>query len=183
LEAPPNEGYFNWLTRQTGMPRSRDTHRTYWSLLHQLSVKEFRWSIRNDDNREGDGRALRAEYFEQPRVASDEDLWLDAPASMLEVLVALSRRVAFESYSTPEKWFWKLLENLDLKHYNDYHFSNEIERDVDDTLERLIARGYSSDGRGGLFPLRDPQHDQRRVELWYQMCAYLLEGEDVHNGP
>lgn len=166
------------------MSRSRDTHRTFWSLLHQLGVKEFRYFVHNDENREEDGRALRAEYFEQPRVAAGgEDLWLDAPASVLEVLIALSRHVAFESYSTPQKWFWKLLENLDLKHYNDYHFNPDVERDVDDTLERLLERGYSSDGRGGLFPLRDPLHDQRRVELWYQMCAYILEGEDVHNGP
>ena len=30
-------------------------------------------------------------------------------------------------------------------------------------------------GTGGLFPLKRPRVNQRRVEVWYQMSEYLME--------
>lgn len=53
----------------------------------------------------------------------------------------------------------------------------------DDTYERIQyrlnvinKRLYNEDGTGGgLFPLRHATQDQREVELWYQMMAYLTE--------
>ncbi len=52
--------------------------------------------------------------------------------------------------------------------------------EIDDILERLIWRQYQEDGQGGFFPLAWPEQDQREVELWYQMNAYLAENEDPH---
>lgn len=175
-----NEGYFDWLCREAGALHNRNPHRTYWRLLHHLHLTPFRWSIRNDDNRAEDGKFLREEYLDWG--ASDPDM-PDAPASILEMLVALSRRVAFESYGSPADWFWKLLENLDMKHYTDANWDDFVEQDVGQALELLNSRKYGEDGRGGLFPLRYPHTNQRRVELWYQMSAYILEGADVANGP
>jgi hypothetical protein len=52
---------------------------------------------------------------------------------------------------------------------------------VDEILERVIGRTYRPDGRGGFFPLRYAEKDQREVELWYQLNAYveLLQDELV----
>lgn len=178
----PNEGYFHWLVSQTEMSGSQDPHRTFWSMLHQLHTKPFRWFIHNDDNRWENGRELRDEYADRYHVG-DEDIWGMDDASVLEFLVALTRHLEFESEARAAKWFWKLIENLGLQHYNDAQYSHHAELEIDSALDNLIKRRYGLDGQGGLFPLRDPQTDQTRVEIWYQMQAYLLEGEYVANGP
>lgn len=173
-----NEDYFSWLCSLTG---SRSVRRQYQNLLHQLHLKPFRWFVYNDDNRNEDGKELRYEYIGE--TGTDEPDQLDFDASMLEMLIALSRRASFESYGTPAEWFWKLIENLDLQHYTDANWDRGVEEEVNEALEMVIQRSYSIDGRGGLFPLRMAKNNQKRVELWYQLAAYLLEGEHVANGP
>ncbi len=60
---------------------------------------------------------------------------------------------------------------------------------VDMILDRMVERTYKRNGEGGLFPLRGPKccgdvlieegvyplRDQRGVEIWYQMCDWMLE--------
>lgn len=98
----------------------------------------------------------------------------DSPGcSFLEMMIAISHRLSFETDRRPKWWFWHLMKNLGLENYSDdMPFTQD---EVDETLDRVIWRTYSPDGKGGLFPLEDPQHDQRQVELWYQLNAYLLE--------
>jgi len=146
-----------------------------------MHLTEFRWTVRNDDNREEDGKNLRDEFMDiYDLVEPDQP---DAPASMLEVLIVLSRMASYASYGTPSEWFWKMVENLDLRNYTDANFNAHIAEEVEVALEQVISRSYVEDGRGGLFPLRYPQHDQRRVELWYQLSAYLLECEESGSWP
>jgi hypothetical protein len=38
-----------------------------------------------------------------------------------------------------------------------------------------------TDGSGGLFPLKNPQQNQRTTEIWYQMNAWLMENSNVGN--
>ncbi len=94
---------------------------------------------------------------------------------MLEMLIGLSRRLSFDADGEPSVWFWHLIETVDLQQYNDHNYNNKSQRDIDEILDRIIWRTYKPDGRGGLFPLRNPIHDQREVELWYQLSAYLIE--------
>jgi len=150
-------------------------------LIRQLHIKPFRWFVHNDSNRGEDGKELREEYLEIFRYSEPD--WPDMDASMFEVLIALSRRAAFNSYGTPASWFWKMLENLDLRHYSDANYNDIVEQEVEEVLDNVLDRRYSPDGRGGLFPLRMPHHDQRKIELWYQLSAYILEGGEVDNGP
>ena len=49
-------------------------------------------------------------------------------------------------------------------------------------LNKIIDRGYSRRGVGGLFPLKYSKNDQRKVELWYQMHSYLIENYYVDGG-
>jgi hypothetical protein len=92
---------------------------------------------------------------------------------MLELLIGLSRRLSFVADGEPFDWFWQLMENLGLEKYND----NTVipEKEVDGILDEVIWRTYKRNGSGGLFPLRKATEDQRDVELWYQLSAYLLE--------
>lgn len=49
------------------------------------------------------------------------------------------------------------------------------ERKIDDTIETLMFRTYGPDGKGGFFPLSHPKEDQTKIEIWYQMSAYINE--------
>jgi len=92
---------------------------------------------------------------------------------MLEMLIALSQRLSFEGEGKSRRWFWHLIENLNLNIYNDKH--GVPFEEVNAILDRVIWRTYNRDGSGGLFPLRRAARDQRKIEIWYQMSAYLLE--------
>lgn len=94
---------------------------------------------------------------------------------MLEVLLALSQRVSFESNEAPEFWFWKFLENLDLRQYTDEVYQQGDWANIDEIINTLVGRTYKANGLGGLFPLQNARANQKRVEIWYQMSAYLLE--------
>jgi hypothetical protein len=183
VNAPIDETYFAWLYELTEAPSHKNPARSYFLLMGQLYTKPFRWHIRNDDNREMDGRELREEFLRKHSNYSPSDEWMDLPCSMLEMLLALSRRVAFDSYGSPAAWFWKLIENIELRNFRDIEHNHHFEEEIDFVLERIISRTYGRDGTGGLFPLRRSPRDQRRVELAYQMEAYLLEGEEIPNGP
>lgn len=167
-----DELYLHWLYSQVGDVKVRNKSRTYWDLLAQLYSKQFVWFIPNDDNRVLDGIDLRHEFILDAGVGFDND-WLARPCSILELCVALSRRLAFEGEGQPSAWFWVLMTNLGLQHCTDRPKYDQSE--VDARLDAVIWRTYEPDGRGGLFPLRYPSKDQREVELWYQMNAYLLD--------
>ena len=69
------------------------------------------------------------------------------------------------------------MENLDLRQFSDEVYEDYIDAPdlVQERVDVFLDRAYSPDGTGGLFPLHEPDEDQRQVELWYQMSAYLLE--------
>jgi len=142
--------------------------------------KAFDWFVPNDDNRAEDGRELRWEFLNENGLAGD-DLWMDLDCSFLEMLIGLSRRVAFESYGSPGEWFRRILENLEFIDYTDRGFNSISALDVDRTLERINNRTYDRNGHGGIFPLHHAAEDQRKVEIWYQMSAYLLSNGYVDN--
>lgn len=172
-----DERYFVWLYSQLADPKHRDPSRSYWLMCERLHKTEFLWSIRNDENRAMDGLALRDQFHDETHEGYSPD-WDELGCSMLEMLVALSRRASFQTGGASALWFWDILENLELRKYNDSVFHPAIGDAVDRMLSRIIRREYEPNGRGGLFPLRDPERDQREVEIWYQLSAYLLENYD-----
>src|SRR5687768_4397946 len=161
--------YLAWLYEQVVRPQRL----TYWSLLRQLYKIEFTWFVPNDGNRAEDGKDLRHEWQDRLGIPVDPD-WMKLPCSFLEMLVALSRRMEFEAEESPEYWFFDLLENLGFQGYHDN--SGYSRNDVTRQVQIVLDRQYDKNGRGGLFPIIDTSKDQRRVELWYQMSEYLLQG-------
>lgn len=180
MDEPLDEQYLIWLYRQVASIQLQNPARTYWSLLKQLYVKEYIWLIPNDDNRVEDGRDLRYEFIEETHVDIHTPDWLTLGCSVLEMLIALSRRLAFEADGEASEWFWTLLENVNLRQYNDLEYGKQAHDNYDaieDILDEIIWRTYSYEGLGGLFPLRTAYEDQRDVEIWYQLSAYLSERE------
>ena len=129
----------------------------------------------NDDNRIEDGKKLRYEFLNAQGIDEVDPEWMSLGCSMLEMLLGLARRASFESDEASTEWFWRFIVNLGLYKYNDKTYTNEVSTIVDETLDRVIFRTYSPNGAGGLFPLTHPRTDQRKVELWYQLSAFLLE--------
>lgn len=175
MNKPLDELYLEWLYHQVGEP-NHNRRRTYWRILKQLYTKEFVWIVPNDDNRIADGRDLRFEFVDSTRLNDVDPGWINLGCSILELLVALSRRFAFEAEGKPRDWFWHMMENLGLDDRDDKSYWSSA--DVDAILEDVIWRNYGPDGVGGIFPLRHPHEDQRKVELWYQLSAYILEREE-----
>lgn len=173
MNVPLDELYFRWLYDQVGSAENTNPEQSHWDLLRELYKKEFVWIIGNDDNRAEDGRDLRHEFLDQKRIVSHDEYWNRCGCSIFELMIALARRLTFEAGRDTEIWFWMLVENLGLFDYNDCR-PIPTEK-IDDILDTLIWRTYKEDGRGGLFPLRDAEEDQRDVEIWYQLQSYLLE--------
>lgn len=172
MNGPLDEEYFIWLYSRVASLNQRSRTKTHWVLLKQLYTIEFLWFVPNDDNRVEDGRELRYEFLEAHDREFDQD-WIHLGCSVLEMLIGLSRRLSFEASGTSRVWFWHLLHNLDLAHYTDSNPGDPD--DINAVIDTLIYRSYSFDGKGGLFPLDEPMHDQRKVEIWYQLNAYLSE--------
>ena len=175
MTKPLDEDYLIWLYYQVIPPSALTPSETYWKLFRQLYCKEFIWIVPNDDNRIADGRDLRLEFLNEKGIKEHDALWLNLGCSMLEMLIALSRRLVFEVEGTVDEWFWVLMGNVHFRPATDHNYNDDMRVYIDEMLDQIIWRTYSYDGRGGLFPLTDPVHDQRRVEIWYQLSAYLLE--------
>jgi hypothetical protein len=170
---PLDELYFIWLYRQVANPDIRDPSLTYWKLLKELFTKEFIWLIPNDDNRIGDGKALRSEFVQDEDLSDVDRDWAELGCSVLELMLGLARRLAFEAEGEPHFWFWIMMENLGINKYSDEW--RLPRKHIQKILDRVIFRTYKENGVGGFFPLKHPEQDQRKVELWYQLSAYVLE--------
>ena len=177
------DSYFRWLSDQLIDTRHVSSpEETYSSLFGQLLNTPFVVLVPFDANREVDGKMLRYEFAEAHRLPFSEDEML-APCSMLELLLSVSRMLEFEASDTQigyttAVWFWILLGHIGIDSFSDSVYldpQSSAWNVVDSVLSKLIERRYWPSGQGGLFPLAYPAQDQREVELWYQMSAYLLE--------
>lgn len=175
MNEPLESEYFNWLCAKVIVAEVPTPSLTYYRLLRQLQNTEFVFLLSGDDNRAADGVDLRIAFLRAAFIPDPGNGWLDIPCSVLEMLIAFAKTCEFETEDSITYWFWTFIENLDLAQYNDasrYH-----ESVVADILHRFVWRLYEPNGQGGMFPLRDPQQDQREVEIWYQFCEYLIENE------
>ncbi len=154
----------------------------YHILFDMAWATIYEYHIPNDDNRAEDGLKLR-ERFELESSLRLPDL---GECRMLEFLIALAIRLneSVYDYTNPDQtsyWFWELIRNLQLAAYDDnylseYNVDHYSFTQINTTFIRLNERLYNSDGsNGGVFPLEEPTEDQRDVEVWYQMMAYLSE--------
>lgn len=182
-----DDAYLTWIYSQVSSVQNTNPANNHWNLLRVLYVTPFSAYVPNDDNRSADGKDLRIEFLQTTGYPLHDPLesWFDLDCSTLEMILALAKRVAYEDelFGTPVEWFWRLIHNLELDGYTDDIFEISIQETVHEVLDRLNKRKYSPNGHGGLFPLKRPREDQRKVELWTQMSAYLLEGEYANDHP
>lgn len=177
MSPPVDDRYFEWLYSQFGAVRNRNPARSYWKLAKLLYSTEFVWLIPNDDNRVEDGILLREEFVSEQGSDGVTQEWMTLGCSVLEMLIALARRAGYQTGEPDTEWMFQFFTNLGLIPYTDNKFNAAAEDRIKDILETFVTRGYREDGEGGLFPLKNSSLDQTKVELWYQLNAYILENE------
>lgn len=156
----------------------------YSSLLELLHSISFYSIVANDENRIEDGLQLRNLFCEKEKLRCNSASFFcpNEECSVLEMLIALSIRMAtwLEATideKTEEECFWMLINNLGLSNYTDDYDGPVIsfEENVDDIIDDFLKRKYRKNGLGGLFPLKWPKKDQRKIEIWYQMAEWVQE--------
>lgn len=167
-----DQSYFEWLVSQITIPE-RNRH-TFNELFLKLHHTEFFFTVSGDDNRVQDAIDLRTQFKQQVGT----NIKFNNYCSILEIIVALSRTLEFVDSGKASDWAWCLIENLKLQFYYDPWDRDQNER-VTEILDRFVWRRYQRNGRGGLFPLVFAKEDQRKVELWYQLNAYINENSNL----
>lgn len=173
--------YFEWLYSLVFRDNDPESELSYTNVCEQLHEIPFRDMIPNDDNRKVEGIRLRDEFISQYRATRMDRSQLcsmtDDEASLFEMLVALSRRANFIVNVGLEIWFREFLGNLGLLEYSDARYHPRYIPRITRALRKFNDRRYNAAGKGGIFPLKMPNRDQRQVEIWYQMAAYMTENE------
>lgn len=173
------EDYINYLKNL--VRGAKETQ--YELLLERLWKKEYYSILPNDQNREKDGLGLR----DIPDGPDYRDYY--GPCSVLEMLIALSKRMEWEISGTGydvtyRDLFWEMLENLGLKKFDNLAVMHDARtNELDHILTNWIEREYSPDGSGGIFPIKNwrsrVDKPQNRVEIWYQMMLYLSKNYEI----
>lgn len=158
------------------------THKVvdYSLLLDTLFNIPFNAYIDMDNNRIQDAICMREEYLETDKmrgfdVSAVEDRYISA----FEVLFALAKRLENDILCDPMEeidhsadHFWMFLKNLGVEKCSNGRFSEAIVRDK---VEKWVRREYQKDGFGSIFPVTKPKCDMRKLEIWDQMNAFLME--------
>lgn len=178
---PVRQRYFKWLYDQVFDIRDQSSDQSYIAVCDIMHSIHFNDKVPNDSNRTADGEELRDQF-----ISLDDNIGLDdftemaglGKASVLEVLIGLSRRSgAVTEALKPAEWFRTFFGNLGLLRYHDARFVPRNTLRVSTILRTFNGRTFDPDGSGGIFPLKNPLTDQRYIELWFQMAAYINENE------
>lgn len=70
------------------------------------------------------------------------------------------------------QWFWNMIVNLGLGNMSDDNFNKQYVKKI---IKNFLDRHYEKNGKGGLFMIEAPSKDMRDIEIWYQMCMYLIQ--------
>lgn len=165
--------YLNWIIDNV------DVEYRYRNLLTVLHNIPFKWDVPLDRNRALDGIRLR-KIFAKDFGGTEKDLDIGG-CTVLEMLFALALEMENSLLQSAEfgdrtaDWFWVMIYNLELGGFDDDHWTSGDDKIVRDRIELWLSKGYDSDGFGGLFPIRNPTVDQRTIDIWRQVNAYVME--------
>lgn len=171
LEEQIWDEYLDWLLKYVNFKK-----KGYHRLMEKLHHTDFEWYIERDRNRAEDGLNVRR-IFEEEMCDHTVQLIFDIPCSVLEMLVALADRIENEYIGDPnnphpEDIFWEMLCNLGLDSCTDRMFDPSR---VSYILQNWMFRTFDFYGIGSIFPVENPEIDQREIEIWSQMNQYLME--------
>lgn len=171
--------YFQWLCSLVRPSGGWPGGKTFHFFLSMLYKKEFYSLVPHDENRGTDGQQLRDTFVAEVGKPGWR-LALDGPCTVLEMMIAMARRIDFEMFDlvgddSTARWFWEMCGNARIDCPDREWFVKDQYVAVEDAVDDILARGYQRSGKGGFFPLKRAAMDQRKVELAYQWSAYLME--------
>ena len=171
--------YFDWLCERIGIQDKHVKDSKAINILYETKFRvceKYHKQVALDESRIEDALSMREKFTND----SDFEPMFDArfllrvglsDVSIFEIMVALADRMIYNCSDSIDRSeaFLIMFKNL---------FSGIDENDSEKLLERVkkfLNREYDKDGTFGLFPLKNPKKDQRKVEIWYQMMAYIIE--------
>lgn len=168
--------YFEWMYQLVCDDFNK--HLSFRKLLARLYDADFEYSLPMDENREADGIRLRYRFgqecsYDDRIIATCLD---NRPCSILEMMIALSLRceefIMIDSHygNRTGQWFWNMISSLGLGGMTDEKFNRDY---VTRVIENFNNRRYAADGQGSLFRVQRGNVDMRKLDIWYQMQAYL----------
>lgn len=150
----------------------------YRKLLGIMYNESFYAIIPLDENRIVDGCELRYRFAADREIPIDfiNDNMDPDDCSILEMMLGLAFRIEetimedIDFGDRTSMWFWIMVKSLGLYEMRDNNFDAPY---VINTLDTFLTRGYSPEGHGGLFVVKDVNKDMRDVDIWYQMCMFF----------
>lgn len=176
---PIDHQYLEWLYSRVASVENINLTRQYTKLFGIFFTEEFIWIHPRDANFAQYGIELREVFVEQTGISlrGNSGFLRDEPCSVLELFIALANKLSDDDPEErePAYWFWEMMENLGFRNLNDAKIKPEDEPLIRTILQYVMERRYNRKGEGGLFPLQRTRKDQTKVELLYQLEAYLAE--------
>ena len=134
-----------------------------------------------DQTRLDDMDDAREAYFEDPMSENDDDM-ARACYTAFEFLVTFACKIenvvmnnTIYGDRTP-KWFWSMLENLDIVYDSCCFPDGRIDMDyISTVIGRWMNRIFCYNGDGSPFPLKTPPEDMRNVPFWRHAMLWLSE--------
>ena len=163
---------------------TRQTRNSYFQVTQIMHGIKFKSLVPNDDNRIADADDMRQLFLKDHMGRSMDEftIFVASEVSIFEVLITLANRAQGMIELPRSLVFDHFMTNLGLCEYRDWTFKVTNHMDLNtqhviQILKRFNDRTYMEDGTGGgLFPMHHGGHgDQREVELWYQMGAWMKE--------
>lgn len=162
------ERYFEKLFEWTGLPES------YCKLVRALFDTVYILGHPFDENRVEDAQEFRLD------VAGEVSWVFNDPPSLLEVLIALSERLVWQTDEEvmPNEIFQVMIDNADLN-----YLANSNLEELEQELHAIMTNDFPEDGMGSFFPIghrhisKSTFHPVNELDLFRQGSQYLyLEG-------
>lgn len=150
----------------------------YIPLLDLLNSMKFEIIDKKDEDRVSDGEYLRHKFCDEEGIYEHLYEFDGTDVSVLEVLIGLAERLSFQTwdFSTGKHdipdCFWEILRNLDIEKYS---AGNYKPLNIKEKVRIWMFRRFKKNGSGSPFPLQNAKNDQRFVDLWGQLNAYVME--------
>ena len=159
------ERYFRWLLKFIGNGFCRKN--SYFELLKYLFNTNYYWSIPMDENRAADGIDLRHRFVVECGENQEASyVYLSGPATVLEVLVALSIKIECIArgsidLSKSSQWFWGMIKSLSIFDCYDGNFDEE-------KVAYFLEGWMDPESEISIFP-------EKNGEIWSQAMRFLSE--------
>ena len=174
-------GYFHWLQDISGLSGP---------VSSMLAETEFVSVDGIDDVLEEKAREeIRMKYAEH--IAKEDDLddketetvykSIRGNCCLFEIIVCLADSIneMFEdtdAYDGVEHFFGILMANAGFDLYDEEDLDtigDQVKKYWQRCIDRILNRTYSADGEHGLFPVKEPSSDRRKISLWQQMNDWV----------